>query len=191
MTEKIIEKSSKLDNKILKYQLKNSHRAKNIRLCIYADGRFVVTKPHRLSEKYVDNFIAKKIKWIKNKLDKVGYGRNRISKDEEQRIYLRYKDSALRFVAERIKYFNKIYNFKFNNIRVKNQKTCWGSCSRRGNLNFSYRLIFLPQYLADYIIVHELCHLKELNHSKNFWNLVIKAVPDYHQLRKKLKIIKI
>lgn len=191
MTEKIIEKSIKLDNKTLKYQLKNSHRAKNIRLCVYADGRFVITKPRRLSEKYVDNFITQKIEWIKDKLDKVAYGRNRMPKDEEQKIYLRYKDSALRFIIERINYFNKIYNFKFNNIRVKNQKTCWGSCSKRGNLNFSYRLIFLPQPLADYIIVHELCHLKELNHSKNFWNLVIKTIPNYHQLRKNLKIIKI
>ena len=87
---------------------------------------------------------------------------------------------------ERVDHFNTTYKFKFNRINIKNQKTRWGSCSNKGNLNFNYKIVLLPERLADYIIVHELCHLKELNHSKKFWNLVAKAMPDYPQIRDEL-----
>lgn len=63
----------------------------------------------------------------------------------------------------------------------------WGSCSKKGNLNFNWRLIQLPPELADYVIVHELCHLKELNHSQRFWDLVGQAIPDYKERRQALR----
>ena len=88
---------------------------------------------------------------------------------------------------ERVEYFNKIYNFSFNKILIKNQKTRWGSCSNKGNLNFNYKILFLPEALRDYIIVHELCHLKEFNHSKNFWKLISRAIPDYSEIKNELR----
>lgn len=103
-----------------------------------------------------------------------------------RRKYLAHKDSALKFIEAKIEHFNQSYNFKFNKINIRNQKTRWGSCSKKGNLNFSYRLLFLPQCAADYIIVHELCHLKEPNHSYKFWNLVAKTIPNYLEIRKEL-----
>jgi predicted metal-dependent hydrolase len=100
---------------------------------------------------------------------------------------LENKDKALQIAKDRINHFNKYYNFQFKNITIKNQKTRWGSCSRKGNLNFNYKIALLPENISDYIIVHELCHLKEFNHSKRFWDLVAETIPDYLILRKKLK----
>jgi len=94
-------------------------------------------------------------------------------------------------VKDKIEVFNKIYGLiPLNRIAIRNTKSRWGSCSTKGNLNFNYRIVFLPPKLADYLIVHELCHLKEFNHSKRFWDLVARAVPDYKKLQKELKKIK-
>jgi len=101
--------------------------------------------------------------------------------------YIKNKEKARDFINSRIFYFNEIYGFKFNRIAIRNQRRIWGSCSKKGNLNFNYRVIFLPSHLADYIIVHELCHLKELNHSRNFWELVERGMPEYKKIRKELK----
>ena len=101
--------------------------------------------------------------------------------------YSKHKDEALALTKERVEFFNKIYRYSFNNISIKNQKTRWGSCSRKRNLNFNYKILFLPEKLRDYIIVHEICHLKELNHSQRFWALVGSAVPDYLGIRKELR----
>ena len=101
--------------------------------------------------------------------------------------YLKYKEFARRLVNERIEYFNSVYGFKVGRVAIRNQKTRWGSCSKRGNLNFNYKIVLLPSHLADYIIVHEICHLGEFNHSKRFWSLVAKTVPDYLKVRKELK----
>ncbi len=101
--------------------------------------------------------------------------------------YLKYKETARILVKNRIDYFNKIYNFKVNRVTIKNQRSRWGSCSKKGNLNFNYKIALLPSSLADYVIVHELCHLKEFNHSKNFWDLVKISVPNYKEIRRKFR----
>ena len=99
------------------------------------------------------------------------------------------KKIAEQFVQERLGYFNQFYDFSYNRIYIKNHQHRWGSCSIRRNLNFNYRLIFLAPELADYIIVHELCHLKEMNHSKRFWQLIEKVFPDHWEKRRQLKKI--
>ncbi|MFA6463413.1 MAG: M48 family metallopeptidase [Candidatus Paceibacterota bacterium] len=91
----------------------------------------------------------------------------------------------------RNKRFNTSYNFTYNSVKIKSTKTRWGSCSSKGNLNFSYKIALLPEHLADYLVVHELCHLGEFNHSENFWNLVEKTIPDFAQRRHELKKIKL
>ncbi len=101
--------------------------------------------------------------------------------------YLENKDKALQIVKDRIEYFNMFYNYKWNRIVIRNQKTRWGSCSKKGNLNFNYKIALLPQKSSDYIIVHELCHLGEFNHSRKFWDLVAKTVPGYKEIRKNLR----
>ncbi|HNV12634.1 MAG TPA: DUF45 domain-containing protein [bacterium] len=129
----------------------------------------------------------KKIDWI---IDKLKIFSKRIVENNQQNSYQNYqknKKNAYIFIENKIKELNKVYNFKYSKISIRNQKTRWGSCSRCGNLNFSYKLIFLPEKLANYVIVHELCHLKEFNHSLAFWNLVSLSVPDFKTIRKELR----
>lgn len=78
-------------------------------------------------------------------------------------------------------------NVHFNMVRIKNVKTIWGSCSSKKNLNFNFKLFFLPEALIDYVFVHELAHLKHMNHSKAFWSEVEKQIPDYKKRREELK----
>lgn len=101
--------------------------------------------------------------------------------------YAEYKEQALLLVNSRLGYFNAFYGFKYNRVSVKNQKSRWGSCSKKGNLNFHYKIAKLPAKTADYIILHELCHLGEFNHSQKFWNLVAKMMPDYLIVRRSLR----
>ncbi|MBU1036997.1 M48 family metallopeptidase [Patescibacteria group bacterium] len=175
----------KLQNKKVDYTLKISKRAKGMCLAVYCDGSFVVTKPIGLSENIVEKFIIQKSNWILSKLEYFKQFGVDVFKNDYQK-YLAHKDEALDLVKERIKHFNKTYNLKFNKINIKNQKTRWGSCSKKGNLNFNYKILFLPKHITDYIIVHELCHLKEFNHSGKFWDLVNKAIPNHSELKKEI-----
>ena len=103
--------------------------------------------------------------------------------------FVKHKNTALILAENRISHFNRLYQFDINKITVKNQKTRWGSCSKKGNLNFNYKIALLPQHLSDYIIVHELCHLGQFNHSPAFWNLVAITIPDYKKIKKEFKKI--
>lgn len=103
--------------------------------------------------------------------------------------YLEHKEPARELVLARLQHWNQYYNLEWNRVAIRNQKTCWGSCTSLKNLNFSYRLLFLPPHLQDYIIVHELCHLSQLNHSPAFWNLVAETLPEYHTHKRELRVI--
>ena len=102
--------------------------------------------------------------------------------------YTEHKEAARALVRSRIEHFNAHYGFTYNRVAIRNQRRCWGSCTSLKNLNFSYRLLFLPPELSDYVIVHELFHLAELNHSKNFWSLVAETIPEYQLHRKALRV---
>lgn len=106
---------------------------------------------------------------------------------KSKRDFVLQKAKALALVNTKVEHYNSIYGYSFNTIRIKNTTSRWGSCSSKGNLNFNYRIVFLPEKIADYIIVHELCHLGEFNHSHKFWSLVERTIPDYLQIRSELK----
>lgn len=106
-----------------------------------------------------------------------------------RRFTIKKREQARIFVENKISYFNKFYNFEINRVAIKNTSTRWGSCSSKRNLNFNYKIIYLKKELADYLIVHELCHLKEFNHSKKFWELVSKTIPNYVKINRELKRI--
>lgn len=89
------------------------------------------------------------------------------------------KARAKKIIQERLRHFNQEYSFVFERVAVKDLRSRWGSCSSKKNLNFHYKLLFLPVELLDYVVVHELCHLVEMNHSYKFWQLVGKTIPDY------------
>lgn len=97
--------------------------------------------------------------------------------NDSLRDYLR--EEARNTISDKLKLFSGLIGVSFNNFRIKEQKTRWGSCSRKGNLNFNWKLVMAPEWVLDYVIIHELCHLIHLNHSKEFWNLVSKYMPEY------------
>lgn len=98
-----------------------------------------------------------------------------------------YRKQAKIYIPERTAEIANPLGFQYERVTIKNQKTRWGSCSSNKNLNFNLRLMMAPQAAIDYIIIHELCHLVHLNHSKQFWNLVSKYCPDYKHWRKWFK----
>lgn len=100
--------------------------------------------------------------------------------------YLAHKEKARIIVRDKLILHNHYYQFTYKKIAIRNQHTRWGSCSKRGNLNFHYRIAHLPEHLQDYLIVHELCHLTVFNHSKKFWDLVAETIPDHGTRRKEL-----
>ena len=175
-----------LHQRKVQYTLRVSRRARRLRLAIYCDGNFVVTAPQNISENFIEQFIIRKSEWIINKLEYFKSIPGQVLPKSTKKDYLAYKDQALALARERIEFFNQAADFKFNKINIKNQKTRWGSCSKKGNLNFNYKIALLPERLANYIIVHELCHLKEFNHSRKFWNLVASIIPDHLSIRHEL-----
>lgn len=117
--------------------------------------------------------------------------RTRIGRRIKNKVdYKAYKEKARELIMSRLEHFAYPYGFSYGRVSIRNQSTRWGSCSKQGNLNFNYRLVQLPLELLDYVVVHELCHLAEFNHSRKFWDLVAQAIPDYKERRRQLKNIK-
>jgi len=167
--------------------LRVSKRASRVRLSVHNDGRFVVTIPSLARLPHAEAFMRTKSAWILRKLAQ--QNEPGIIPKNNRRDYNRLKETARELVANRLEHFNQFYNFKVGRVAIRMQTTRWGSCSRKGNLNFSYRVALLPPELVDYIIAHELCHLKEFNHSKNFWALVGQTVPNWQAMKKELRRI--
>lgn len=104
-----------------------------------------------------------------------------------QTMEKRYKNAARAKFEARTAYFHSITGGHYTSITIRDQKTRWGSCSSTGTLSFNYRLMFAPPRVLDYVVVHELCHLTHMNHSRDFWNLVASVMPDYKIYRSWLK----
>ena len=98
-----------------------------------------------------------------------------------------YRKQAVDIFTQRTSFYNCFYGFSYQKIFIRNQKTRWGSCSANGNLSYNYRLLLAPLNILDYVVVHELVHLKEKNHGRNFWHLVAAQIPDYKERRLWLK----
>ena len=176
-----------LDSGVLEYEIAQSVRARRIGLVVHPGGRVMVRLPKRIPETYAHTFVRKHFRWLVRARAKMLHRAPRTLLPRGKRDYAASKVRAIALCLARTAHFNQFYNFSFNRISIKNQSSRWGSCSRKGNLNFSYKLVHLPPELADYIVVHELCHLAHFNHSKDFWNLVAQQIPNHRALRKKLK----
>ncbi|MDO6354612.1 SprT family zinc-dependent metalloprotease [Caloramator sp. CAR-1] len=98
-----------------------------------------------------------------------------------------YKEQAKKIFKIRLDYYSRKYGFEYKRMAVKEQRTRWGSCSTKGNINLNWRLLFAPIDVIDHVIIHELCHLKHHNHSKSFWNEIKSIDPDYESKKKWLK----
>lgn len=181
-------KSIILQNQEVEYSLHQSARARCLRVTIYPGGELAATLPRNFSLEQLEKFLHQKADWI---LRKMNLARKRkpslLLPKASRREYLVKKAEAFALVENKIDYFRSVYNLCPARISIRNQKTRWGSCSRKGNLNFNYRIVHLPEKYQDYVVVHELCHLKEFNHSKRFWDLVAETIPDCKKIRKEIR----
>lgn len=181
-------KEIRLENENILYELRESARARCLRITIHPGGELSATLPRGMNIEKLENFLRQKTDWI---LRKIYLAKKRkpsiLLPRPSRREYLAKKEEARRLAAAKLQEFNVYYQLKYSRISIRNQKTRWGSCSRKGNLNFNYRIAHLPEKHLNYIIVHELCHLKEFNHSKRFWNLVSEKIPDYKETRKEIR----
>lgn len=182
-----VQKTIAVRGESLVYTLQISNKIRGIRLAVHHDASLRVTVSKRVSEKQIRDSIAEKIDWIVEKMEHFKKNPRKVLGTGGVNDFEMYKDGALIRVLERLNHFNRFYSYRWNNVTIKNTKSRWGSCSKMGNLNFSYKLALLPPHLTDYIVIHELCHLKEMNHGKNFWKLVAQTMPNYRDLRKQLK----
>jgi len=156
-------------------------------VAVYCDASVVVTLPNAFDEKLTEKFLREKANWLLEKINYFNNFKNKALNNLTKDDFLNKKDKAYKIVEDIVKKYNKDDEFKINNIKIKNQKTRWGSCSKKGNININYKIVYLRKKISEYIIVHELCHLKEFNHSNKFWNLVAKKLPDYLEIKRKLK----
>lgn len=173
--------------KNIQFLIKKSDRAKRLRVAVYADAQVVITVPRGVNKELVEKFITQKSTWIDEKVAYFSQFKNKQITKTSEADFQKYKEDALALATERVAHFNQSYGFPYNQINIKNQKTRWGSCSAKGNLNFNYKIIFLPEAVRDYIVVHELCHLKEFNHSRKFWNLISETIPELSEIKNSLR----
>jgi len=151
-----------LDHCEIKYVYKKSRRARCLKLSVAGDATVTVTVPYFLNRWMADKFIDQKKEWIIKTVKRI---RQKTIRIENIKDYASSKSAARQFILHRISYFNQFLKVEINRVLIKRQKKIWGSCSQNKNLNFNYRVLFLPPEVADYIVVHEMCHLKEMNHS--------------------------
>ena len=145
----------------------------------------MLTVPERFPVSTIEQFLEKHSEWIEKSVRRM---QQLVPLPSGRKEYLANREAARGLIHERLEYWNSFYAFRYSRVAIKNTKSLWGSCSRKGNLNFSYKLLFLPRELVDYVIVHELCHLKEHNHGKGFWALVSHTQPEFIRLRKQLRM---
>jgi predicted metal-dependent hydrolase len=142
----------------------------------------------RVRESRLERFLVAHAPWIEAQVEKQ---KKVVVPAERLRgtpaAYRAGKEAARSFVEQRLAFFNAHYGFTYHRVAIKNMSTRWGSCSQKGNLNFHYKIIDLPPHLQDYLIVHELCHLKAFNHGAAFWSLVAETIPAYKACRAELR----
>ncbi|OHA83520.1 MAG: hypothetical protein A2937_00215 [Candidatus Yonathbacteria bacterium RIFCSPLOWO2_01_FULL_47_33b] len=182
-----MKKEIELHQKRVEYTLKVSKRARRMRLAIYGNGDFVVTTPQFVGLDTIEQFIVRKSQWVIDKIEYFKKFSGRILLKNTKQEFALHKESARVLAIERMAHFNEVYQLSWGKVTIRNQKTRWGSCSKKGNINFNYKIALLPAHISDYIIVHELCHLKEFNHSRKFWSLVEQAIPNHRALHSELK----
>jgi len=164
-------------------------KRKTIALEIKKDLQVVVRAPRRLPESEIRRFVESKSEWINKHMKLM---RERLESEKSSPKFTQEElralaEKAKELIPKRVEYYAPIIGVKVGKITIRNQKTRWGSCSGKGNLNFNCLLMLTPQEVIDYIVVHELCHLKQLNHSPKFWAEVEKILPNYKEPKKWLK----
>lgn len=167
-------------NSEIKYRLIRSRR-KTISISVNTECEVIVKAPLYASRYDIDRFINQKKNWIINNIEK--QSERAKAAGEVYKLSLeelrQYGDITIQRIEPLLKEFASFYGVSYKRVTIRNQRTRWGSCSSRGNLNFNCLLAAVPDRVVKYVVVHELCHLLEMNHSKAFWAQVSRTVPDY------------
>ena len=167
-------------------------RRKTIAIEIYPDLRIKVRAPLRTPQYRIMEFLKEKEHWIELHLEKMRQRQENsadrpfkapVSEEEIKQL----TELAKQVIPQRVAFFAEKMGVTYGRITIRNQKTRWGSCSQAGNLNFNCRLMKMSPEVLDYVVVHELCHRKQMNHSRAFWAEVEKVLPDYQITRRCLK----
>jgi len=183
MKGKAVKKQMVLGDVSLRYAVKRYKGQKRINMHVRDDG-LLVTAPLRVSMSEIEQALLLNQQWIVTHV-LAHEGCTHITYDKK--VIEHVKAYLLPIIEAKIDFYNYYYQFDFTDIGIRNQRTRWGSCSSTGSLSFNVHLAVLPEKLMDYVIVHELCHLKEMNHSERFWSLVARCIPDYKVCKKSLK----
>ena len=171
----------------IRYRIIRSKR-KSLKLEISEDG-LTIRAPKYCSNSEINSFIMKNEEWITKNLEK--YNKRRKEYEDIKKLSPEEIDElankAMDYIPKRVEYYSKLIGVNYGRITIRHQKTVWGSCSSKGNLNFNCLLMLTPDEVIDAIVVHELCHRKQMNHSEKFYEEVLKVYPDYHKWNKWLK----
>ena len=170
------------------YEIIKSSR-KTIAVEVRQDGSVLVRAPRNCPQSRIDTFLKEKQAWVLAKVEEQKEKEADSMKiqplsEAEQRLY---RDKAREIFEQKVSYYAQMMGVSYGRIAIRDQKTRWGSCSGEGNLNFNWRLIFAPAGVLDYVVVHELAHRKEMNHSPRFWKVVEDTMPEYRKYQKWLK----
>lgn len=162
---------------------------RNISLQITENKKILIKVPRWLPEYRLNSFITEKKDWIIKTYNSIPDPKELSIREQNQLEALekRYRKAAKEYIPGRVAHFHQFTGGSYDKIVIRDQKTRWGSCSSNGTLSFNYRLMLAPPSILDYVVVHELCHLKHMNHSPEFWAAVESVIPDYKIRRKWLK----
>ena len=149
------------------------------------DGEVIVKAPKKVSEKYIKEVVGKKEKWIKKKLEEDE--QIRLEKTCEKPITKQEAIELKQIVLESTNKYGKSVGKFPNKVTIKNMKYAWGSCTGKRNIAINMKLARMKKEIIEYVVLHEICHLKHMDHSKDFWELVEQNMKDYKKYRKELK----
>ena len=166
-------------------------KRRTVGISVKPGGEIIIRAPKLLPQTAVLAFVYQKSDWIlsayNNQKDRIPQDNN-IEKDAATlALEKRYRDAAREYIPKRVEYYHTLTGGSYEKITIRDQKTRWGSCSNNGTLSFNYRLMLAPPRVLDYVVVHELCHLTHMNHSREFWDMVASILPEYKEYRKWLK----
>lgn len=170
--------------------IRSNRKSIEIQLC--SDGHIRVRAPFFMTDAEISDFIKKKSGWIEKHRNRMKERQKKRGQEAPvQRLSLQdiqaLADQAVCVIPDKVRYYAGKIGVDYGRITIRNQKTRWGSCSGKGNLNFNCLLMLVPEEVLDYVVIHELCHRREMNHSRKFWAEVEKIMPDYKDKRDWLK----
>ena len=168
----------------MEYNIIYSDR-RTVSICV-KDRVVTVRAPRSTSEKRIRELVIKNAEWIEKQLQKQNTPRFKDAQLTDDQIKLLKKNARI-ILKQKLEYFSEIMGLKFGRLTITSAKTRFGSCSSKGNISFSWRLMLYPEQAIDYVVVHELAHLKQMNHSTAFYKIIEQIFPDYKARRAMLK----